>query len=134
MKCAYAVSIQKCHTKDNNMGNEFGNRLKNARNSARLTQRQLAESIGVRQKQYQHWERGRAEPSIDNIQRLAFVLGIKVEWLIYGENGKFIPTEERTTKLLRRIRLFLHDNPQAFHVTQKMFELLVSSYKSLKEK
>jgi transcriptional regulator with XRE-family HTH domain len=97
-----------------------------------LTQKQLAVSIGVKQKQYQHWERGRAEPSIDNIQRLAFVLGVNIEWLLYGGNGSFVSKEDKVSNLLRRIKLFLHDNPQAFNVTQKMFELLVSSYKALK--
>ncbi len=116
------------------MGIEFGHRLREARTSAKLTQKQLAESIGVKQKQYQHWERGRAEPSIDNIQRLSFVLGVNIEWLLYGGNGGFISKEEKTSNLIRRIKLFLHDNPQAFPVTQKMFELLVSSYKTLKYK
>ena len=121
------------HAGDNTLSLDFGNRLRKARTSTKLTQKQLAESIGVRQKQYQHWERGRAEPSISNIQRLAFILGVRVEWLLYGGNGEFVSTEERTAKLLKRVKLFLHDNPQAFHVTQKMFELLISSYKSLKK-
>lgn len=116
------------------MALEFGNRLKQSRVAVKLTQKQLAESIGVKQKQYQHWERGRAEPSIDKIQRLAFILGVNVEWLLYGGNGDFTTKEERTSKLLRMIELFLHDNPQAYPVTEKMFELLISSYKSLKNK
>ena len=122
------------HAKVHYMSVVFGNRLRKARSSVKLTQKQLAESIGVKQKQYQHWERGRAEPSIDNIQRLAFVLGVNIEWLLDGGKGGFISKEEKTSNLLRRIKLFLHDNPQAFPVTQKMFELLVSSYKSLKGK
>ncbi len=115
------------------MSIEFGNRLKKSRTSHKLTQKQLAESIGVKQKQYQHWERGRAEPSIDKIQRLAYVLAVRVEWLLYGENEGFMSKEDKVSNLLRRIELFLHDNPQAFNVTQKMFELLGSSYKSLKK-
>ena len=109
------------------MGTGFGNRLKKARKAKNLTQKQLAESIGINQKQYQHWERGRAEPRFDKIQRLTHVLETDVEWLLFG-NRKLIPKEEKILDLLRSIKLFLQDNPRAFPVTQKMFELHISEY------
>ena len=71
------------------MNVKFGNRLKKARKSKNLTQKQLAESIGINQKQYQHWERGRAEPSFDKVKRLSYVLEADIEWLLYG-SGKLI--------------------------------------------
>jgi transcriptional regulator with XRE-family HTH domain len=116
------------------MSVKFGNRLKKARKEKKLTQKQLAESIGINQKQYQHWERGRAEPSFDKVKRLSYVLEINVEWLLYG-NGKFIANKEKkTSDLLKTIQLFLKDNPQGFPMLQKMFELFISEYKAMKSK
>jgi transcriptional regulator with XRE-family HTH domain len=116
------------------MNIQFGKRLKKARKSKNLTQKQLAESIGVNQKQYQHWERGRAEPSFDKVKRLSYMLGINVEWLLYG-NGKLIAKNgEKASDLLRMIQLFLKDNPQALPMLQKMFELFISEYKTMRGK
>ena len=110
------------------MSIEFGNRLKKVRTNRNLTQKQLAESIGVNQKQYQHWERDRAEPSFDKLQKLSYVLGINIEWLLFG-NGKAVPKEKKISDLLSRIQLFLKDNPQAVPLMQKTFELFMSEYK-----
>ena len=116
------------------MNVRFGNRLKKARKAKNLTQKQLAESIGINQKQYQHWERGRAEPSFDKVQRLSYILGINIEWLLYG-NGKLVANNgKKNTDFLRMIQLFLKDNPQAFPMLQKMFELFISEYNAMRGK
>ena len=110
------------------MNVKFGNRLKKARKAKKLTQKQLAESIGINQKQYQHWEAGRAEPSFDKVKRLSYVLEADIEWLLFG-NGKLITNNgKKINDLFRRIELFLQDNPQAFPMTEKIFELFISEY------
>ena len=112
------------------MSIKFGSRLKKARKAKNLTQKQLAESIGINQKQYQHWERGRAEPSFDRVKRLSYVLEADIEWLLFG-NGKLITNNgKKKSDLFRRIELFLQDNPQAFPMTEKIFELFISEYKA----
>ena len=98
-----------------------------------LTQKQVAESIGINQKQYQHWERGRAEPSFDKIQRLAYIHGVGIEWLLYGK-GNLIQHGDATASFVRKIELFLKNNPKALTMMQKMFELFMSSYKNATEK
>jgi transcriptional regulator with XRE-family HTH domain len=116
------------------MSVKFGNRLKKARKAKNLTQKQLAESIGINQKQYQHWERGRAEPSFDKVRRLAYMLETDIEWILFG-NGKLITNNRRKkADLFRRIDLFLQDNPRAFTMTEKIFELFISEYRKKKSK
>jgi len=116
------------------MNIQFGNRLRKARKAKNLTQKQLAESIGINQKQYQHWERGRAEPSFDKVKRLSYMLGINVEWLLYG-TGKLVTNNgKKTSDLLRMIQLFLKDNPRAYPLLQKMIELFISEYKAMRGK
>ena len=107
------------------MGIAFGNRLRNVRKAKNLTQKQVAESIGVNQKQYQHWERGRAEPSFDIIQRLAYLFEVDIEWLLYGK-GKLITHDDNVSTFTREIQLFLKDNPQSLPIMRKMVRLFMS--------
>ncbi len=110
------------------MAEEFGSRLKKLRNAKKLTQKELAETIGVNQKQYQHWERGRAEPGFDKLQRLAYALGVGVEWLIYG-NGRAVSHDDEAASLIKQINAFLKYNPHSLPIMKKMFTLFMSEYK-----
>ena len=111
----------------------FGNRLKKLRKAKKLTQKQVAESIGINQKQYQHWEAGRAEPRFDKIQRLAYLYGVGIEWLIYGK-GKLILHDNSASAFIKEIQLFLKDNPKALRMMKNMFHLFISSYKKATKK
>jgi transcriptional regulator with XRE-family HTH domain len=111
----------------------FGNRLKKLRKAKKLTQKQVAESIGINQKQYQHWERGRAEPSFVKVQRLAYVFGVSIEWLVFGKE-KLIKQDNAISSFLRKIELFLKDNPKALPMMKRTNYLFISSYKKLTEK
>ena len=115
------------------MGKEFGSRLKTLRNSKKLTQKELAETIGVNQKQYQHWERGRAEPDFEKLQGLAYVLGVKIEWLLYG-NGKLISYDDEAASLIRQVKTFLKNNPKSLPIMKKMFSLFMSEFKNVERR
>lgn len=45
----------------------FSERLKTLRKEKKLTQKELAEQIGISQKSYSHWETGKNEPSLENL-------------------------------------------------------------------
>lgn len=53
-----------------------------ARISAGLTQAQLAEKIGCRQKDVSYWETGHYRPSVSSLAALASALGVPMEQLI----------------------------------------------------
>lgn len=61
----------------------FGPRLKEARESAGLTQEQLAELVPVAAQTVKDWERGRKHPMLEKLPRLAEVLGV--------DPGRFFP-------------------------------------------
>lgn len=48
--------------------------------AARLTQRELAEAVGVDQMVVSKWERGRHRPSQENMIRLSSLLSQPVAW------------------------------------------------------
>jgi transcriptional regulator with XRE-family HTH domain len=54
----------------------FPGRLRELRQAAGLTQKQLAEKAGVSQRAVSHWEQGLREPSWGNVIALGRVLGV----------------------------------------------------------
>ena len=63
---------------------EFGNRLYKLRRKAGLTQAQLGEKVGLSNKAVSKWENGLAKPGLDIVRKLADVLSVTVEDLLYS--------------------------------------------------
>jgi transcriptional regulator with XRE-family HTH domain len=61
-----------------NLKTNFGQNLKRLRKTRKLTQEQLAESIGVSVDFISNVERGINGPSFDTLEKLAAVLGVAV--------------------------------------------------------
>ncbi len=65
----------------------FAIRLREAREAAGLTQRQLAESCGVTDKAVSAWEQGNVDTILaDNLYAVADKLGIDPRWLLLGDD------------------------------------------------
>jgi DNA-binding XRE family transcriptional regulator len=64
---------------------ELGNRIKSARQKARLTQTELGEKIGIDQAILSKLERGRHQPRIDTLRRIADGLDLTVTELLVEE-------------------------------------------------
>ena len=63
----------------------FSERLKTLRKEKKLTQKELAEQIGISQKSYSHWETVKNEPSLENLIKLADLLEVSIDWLFGRE-------------------------------------------------
>jgi transcriptional regulator with XRE-family HTH domain len=57
----------------------FGQRLQFLREEAKLTQREVAAALGIAQPSYVKWERRDVGLTVDQLKKLASVLGVKVE-------------------------------------------------------
>ncbi len=55
----------------------FGEKIRNARKSLNLTQRQLADCLGVSNTTISNWEKGLSRPDADLIQKLCQVLHLQ---------------------------------------------------------
>ena len=62
--------------------NFFTDRLKTLRKEKKLTQKELAEQIGIKQKSYSDWETGKNEPSLENIIKLTKILDTTADELL----------------------------------------------------
>lgn len=59
-------------------------RLLGAESENPVTQRQIAEAVGVTEGQVGHWEKGRQIPDLLMIEKLSAALAVRAEWLTYG--------------------------------------------------
>ena len=62
----------------------LGDRIRAARESARLSQQAVADHFGLTAQAVSQWETGATKPSTGRIAALARLLGAKLEWLING--------------------------------------------------
>lgn len=60
----------------------FGEKIKSARLSKGLTQKALAELLGVKHNSVSDWESGKHEPDIDTFERLCWELDITPTYLM----------------------------------------------------
>lgn len=63
----------------------FTERLKELRKEKGYTQQQIADEIGVNRGSYSNWEKGKREPSFENLIKLADLLEVSLDWLFGRE-------------------------------------------------
>jgi transcriptional regulator with XRE-family HTH domain len=57
-------------------------KIKAIREKRGLTQKQLADRLGVKQQNISDWERGERSPSVKNLKKLAEVLNCQIDDLV----------------------------------------------------
>lgn len=78
--------------------NKLAERLKELRTAKCLTQRDMARKLRISDVGYGGWERGKTEPSIDNIIRLCEILGCTSDSLIGLAPLKIVDASEVKAK------------------------------------
>ena len=84
---------------------EIGNRIRDVRRERGWTQDQLASAVGVSRSAVAQWETGRAGQVTTNLTRIAEVLDVGVEYIMYGDD-KRIPAEARLGDEMALLRLY----------------------------
>ena len=82
------------------MENLFGENLKAARLEAKMTQKEVADAIGVAKSTYSQYESGKREPGILGIKKIAKVLNVSPDVLIGNDLQEFQLTAQDTALLL----------------------------------
>src|SRR3954447_794706 len=83
---------------------DIGARIRTVREEQEWTQDQLASAVGVSRSAVAQWETGRAGQVTTNLTRIAAVLEVGVEYLMYGDS-KRVP-EARQGDELALLRLY----------------------------
>jgi transcriptional regulator with XRE-family HTH domain len=88
---------------------ELGIRIKNLRETVKLTQAQLAEASGLSDNFIGLVERGRAIPSVKSLSKIAEALGVSLAELFrFPDSGEELSPSE---KLIRELSWLLKDKP-----------------------
>ncbi|MBD2860839.1 helix-turn-helix domain-containing protein [Paenibacillus oceani] len=65
----------------------FGARLKSARNSKRLTQQQVADSLGLNFTTISKYENDKSQPDNEILHQMSILYNVSIDWLLTGETG-----------------------------------------------
>lgn len=95
-------------------GIKFGVRLKELREEAGLTMRQLADAIGVSDAAVCKWENGAAEPKASYIMKLAEFFDCTTDYLIgndgeYASGDKIVAAARLSTGKKTKLRIYTAD-------------------------
>ncbi|MBT8411833.1 MAG: helix-turn-helix domain-containing protein [Octadecabacter sp.] len=63
----------------------FGDRLAAARDAAGLSQKQLAQHLGVKLSTVRGWEDDLSEPRANKLSMMAGILGVSLSWILTGQ-------------------------------------------------
>lgn len=75
-----------------------GKNIKKFRENKKLTQDELAEKLNVTRQAVSNWETEKTQPDIDTLQKIAQILEVSVEELIYGTERKFTTVVNNNVK------------------------------------
>lgn len=64
----------------------FESRLKQLRQKSTLSQKAVAEALGITLRQYQRFESGEQRPGYDNLIRIADFFQVSLDWLTGRDN------------------------------------------------
>jgi transcriptional regulator with XRE-family HTH domain len=94
-----------------NAPQDIGIRIRATRRERGLTQDELADRVGVSRSAVAQWETGRTGQVTGNLSRIADVLEVNVEYLLYGED-KHAAGEARQGDELALLRLYRECDPE----------------------
>lgn len=91
------------------MGNkEIGHRLRRAREDKRLTQKEVADRIGIHNSTIGKYELGEREPDFETVMKLAKVYEVSPVWLLTGDT-KESRAHARPVELNKTIELIRNE-------------------------
>ena len=64
----------------------FGERLRDLRDSNKLTQREIATQLGIKQPSYIRYENGKSEPTLECLVKIADLFDVSVDYLLGRSN------------------------------------------------
>jgi transcriptional regulator with XRE-family HTH domain len=89
----------------------IGSRIRIMRRDRGITQDELADQVGVSRSAVAQWETGRAGQVTGNLSRIAEILGVSVEYLLYGDD-KRAPMNVQQGDELALLRLYRECDPE----------------------
>ena len=87
----------------------FGEKIKDARKSKNLTQKQLAQQIDAKHNSVSDWENDKNRPDAATIELLCKALDITPNYLLDASSGEYTPAEK---KIIEKYRFISEYSPE----------------------
>lgn len=84
---------------------EFGKKLKSLRKSQQLTQKQLAERIGVAKSIISYYETGNRYPSYDVLVKIAHVFHVTTDFLLDMDKRRMLDVSDLPEESIRALEI-----------------------------
>jgi len=77
----------------------FGDRLAAAREVAKLSQKELAQKVGIKVSTLRNWEEDLSEPRANRLSILSGILGVSLRWLLTAEGEGLLAPDDETSEV-----------------------------------
>ena len=91
-----------CNKQKGQVTSMVGKNIKKFREKNGLTQDSMAASLGVTRQAVSNWETEKTQPDIDTLQRIAQILEVSVEEIIYGSKREYTVVNNKTVKNVKK--------------------------------
>lgn len=89
----------------------FGQRLRARRLELGLSERKVAESIGMTEESYKHLEYGNNGPSVEKLMRIGNALDISIDYLVYGSKETEGVSEDKRYIIDKIVKVIINCTP-----------------------
>lgn len=107
----------------------ISDRIKQLRTEKKWTQAQLAEKIGIKQKQISAYERGANIPSAEVLIKIAETFDVSLDYLAFESRGQSAKIEVKDRDLLRYFEAIDNYNEDERKLVKDMLSLVVMKHK-----
>ena len=87
----------------------FCKRLEGLRISYNLTQKQLADKLGVTKQTVSNWENDNIHPSIETLMRICQFFNVSTDYVLGLDNKKYIEVSDLSLEVVSHIQQIIND-------------------------
>ena len=87
----------------------FCKRLEELRISYNLTQKQLADKLGVTKQTVSNWENDNILPSIETLMRICQFFNVSTDYVLGLDNKKYIEVSDLSLEVVSHIQQIIND-------------------------
>jgi len=108
-------------------------RIRRLRQERKWTQEELAERIGVQQKQISAYERGANNPSTEVLLRLAAAFDVSLDYLAFDIEGQSARVQVKDRELLRYFETIDNFNEPDKKIVKDILGFVIKNHKAKEE-
>lgn len=108
-------------------------RIRRLRQERKWTQEELADKLGIQQKQISAYERGANNPSTDVLMKLASVFDVSLDYLAFDIDGQSAKVQVKDRELLRYFETIDTFEETEKKIVKDILSLVVKNHKIKEE-